>query len=184
MIFTSFLVIGCTGTEIKIKPENTLLDQRVANPYSSVGVRDASTGKILPAAGNMTEAFSTQIRTSGFSKDVYYPFKPDDKTNILLESNFNVEFDAHSGSAFAKSFFTGFTFFILEPFFWYDFDYKFAGTVDVLKDGKVIKQVSAATDATVSVKWLSLSDVATLEGEAIAKAKKSLFNQLLNDIRK
>jgi hypothetical protein len=46
----------------------------------------------------------------------------------------------------------------------------------------VIKQVSAVTDATLSVKWLSLGNVASLEGETLEKAKKSLFQQLLNDI--
>jgi hypothetical protein len=180
----SLLIIGCTGTEIKIRPENTLYTQAAVEPYVSVGVKDISSSPTLPQAGNMTEAFSNEIKKSKFAKEVYYPARPDDKAEIVLESQFNVALDPHSGSAFAKSFFTGLTLFIIEPLFWYDFDYKFSGTVDVLKNGKVIKQVSAVTDATLSVKWLSLGSVTTLEGEALAKAKKTLFQQLLYDIGK
>jgi hypothetical protein len=95
-----------------------------------------------------------------------------------------VEADVHTGAMFAKSFFTGFTLFLLEPVFWYDFDYKLAGNINVLKDGKVVKKVSATTNATISTKWLSLSDVSALEAQALVKAKKSLFQQLMQAIGK
>ena len=180
----AFFIIGCTGTEIKIRPENALIAQNVMGPYTTIGVKDVSSGTSLPQAGNMTEAFSNELRKSGVTKEVYYPFRPDDKADIVLESQFNVALDPHSGSAFAKAFFTGFTFFILEPLFWYNYDYTFSGTVDVVKNGKIIKQLSAVTDATMSVKWLSLGKVTSLEVETVDKAKKSLFQQLISDIGK
>jgi hypothetical protein len=180
----AFFIIGCTGTEIKIRPENALIAQNNIGPYTTIGVKDVSSGTSLPQAGNMTEAFSNELRKSGITKEVYYPFRPDDKADIVLESQFNVALDPHSGSAFAKAFFTGFTFFILEPLFWYDYDYTFSGTVDVVKNGKIIKQLSAVTDATMSVKWLSLGKVTSLEVETVDKAKKSLFQQLISDIGK
>ena len=180
----AFFIIGCTGTEIKIRPENALIAQNNIGPYTTIGVKDVSSGTSLPQAGNMTEAFSNELRKSGVTKEVYYPFRPDDKADIVLESQFNVALDPHSGSAFAKAFFTGFTFFILEPLFWYDYDYTFSGTVDVVKNGKIIKQLSAVTDATMSVKWLSLGKVTSLEVETVDKAKKSLFQQLISDIGK
>jgi hypothetical protein len=182
--FAAFFIIGCTGTEIKIRPENALIAQNNIGPYTTIGVKDVSSGTSLPQAGNMTEAFSNELRKSGITKEVYYPFRPDDKADIVLESQFNVALDPHSGSAFAKAFFTGFTFFILEPLFWYDYDYTFSGTVDVVKNGKIIKQLSAVTDATMSVKWLSLGKVTSLEVETVDKAKKSLFQQLISDIGK
>lgn len=180
----AFFIIGCTGTEIKIRPENALIAQNVMGPYTTIGVKDVSSGTSLPQAGNMTEAFSNELRKSGVTKEVYYPFRPDDKADIVLESQFNVALDPHSGSAFAKAFFTGFTFFILEPLFWYNYDYTFSGTVDVVKNGKIIKQLSAVTDATMSVKWLSLGKVTSLEVETVDKAKKSLFQQIISDIGK
>ena len=179
---TSFLIIGCTGTEIKIRPENALIAQNVIEPYKSIGVKDVSVNTTLAQAGNMTEAFSSEIRKAKVAKEVYYPVRPDDKAEIVLESQFNVALDPHSGSQFAKAFFTGFTFFILEPLFWYDYDYTLSGTVDVVKNGKVIKQLSAVTDATLSFKMLSSGIVPSLEAETLAKAKKSLFQQLINDV--
>ena len=178
----AFLIIGCTGTEIKIRPENALIAQNVIEPYKSIGVKDVSVNTTLAQAGNMTEAFSSEIRKAKVAKEVYYPVRPDDKAEIVLESQFNVALDPHSGSQFAKAFFTGFTFFILEPLFWYDYDYTLSGTVDVVKNGKVIKQLSAVTDATLSFKMLSSGIVPSLEAETLAKAKKSLFQQLINDV--
>lgn len=177
-------ITGCTGTQIKISPEISALEQSVNPSYAAVGVRDVPAEKNLPVTGNLTEAFSNELRTSGFAKDVYYPFKPNDKTDITLDSQFNAALDAHSDSLFAKSFFIGLTLFLVEPFIWYDFDYTLAGKVDVIKDGKVVKQVNAKTDAKVSLKWLSLSEAANLEGEALAKAKKVLFQQLMHKIGK
>lgn len=179
---TTLAIAGCTGTQVKISPESSVLEQSFNSPYASVGVRDIPAEKTLSVTGNLTEAFSNEIRTSGFAKEVYYPFRPNDKTDVTLDTQFNAELDTHPGSTFAKAFFTGFTLFLFEPFFWYDFDYTLAGNVDVIKDGKVVKRINAKTDATVSVKWLSLSEVAKLEGEALVKAKKSLFHQLMHSI--
>lgn len=177
-----FILTGCTGTQIKITPEPTSLEQKINNSYAAVGTRDIPAEKTLPVAGNLTEAFSNEIRSSGFAKEVYYPFRPNDAVDMALDSKFNVTLDPHSGSMFAKSFFTGFTLFLLEPFLWYDFDYSLSGDVSVIKNGKIIKQVSAKTDATVSTKWLSLSEAPALESEALTKAKKSLFWQLMHKI--
>ncbi len=175
------MLTGCTGTQIKVRPEPGT--HKFTQSYASVGVRDVPTEKKVPAPG-LTEAFSNEIRTSGFAKDVYYPFRPDDKVDIVLDSQFSLEQDQHSGSMVAKAFFTGLTLFLLEPFFWYDIDFKLAGNVNVLKDGKVVKQVNAETDATVSAKWLSLSELPTLAAEAAAKSKRSLFQQLMQAIAK
>ncbi len=181
-VIVMLMVTGCTGTQVKLSPEP--VTQTFNQPYTSVGVRDVPAVKTLPIMGNLTEAFSNEIRTSGFSKEVYYPFRPDDKVDMVLDSQFNVEQDIHSGSMFAKAFFTGFTLFLLEPVFWYDIDYKLAGNINVLKDGKLVKQATATTDATISVKWLSLGELPALEAEALVKAKKSLFQQLMNAIGK
>ena len=72
----AFLIIGCTGTEIKIRPENTLIAQNVIEPYASIGVKDVSSNTTLPQAGNMTEAFSTEMRKARIAKEVYYPARP------------------------------------------------------------------------------------------------------------
>jgi hypothetical protein len=173
---------GCTGTQLKLSHEPTT--QSFNQPFTAVGVRDVPSTKTLPMVGNLTEAFSNELRTSGFAKAVYYPLRPDDVVDIALDSQFNVEADTHSGSMFAKSFFTGFTLFLLEPFLWYDIDYKLSGNVNVMKEGKLVQQATATTDATISAKWLSLSKLPALEAEALSKAKKSLFQQLMQAIAK
>ena len=179
---TSLLILGCTVTEIKIKPENTLISKNT-EPYVSVGVKDVSSSPSPPEVGNMAEAFSAEIKKSKFAKEVYYPSSTDDKTDVVLEANFDVVFNSHFGVApYARSFSYWTHSFYDRTLVPYDFEYKFSGIVNVLRNGKVIKQVSAVTEATLSMQWLSLGSIVTLETEALDKAKKSLFQQLLYDI--
>ncbi len=177
IVAISTLVVGCTGTQVKVTPEPS--ERHFGNSYSSVGVREISSEKTVPAIGNLSEAFSREIQSSGFSKEVYYPLRTSENVDLVLDSQFSTVIDAHTGSTFLKSFFTGFTFFLLEPFIWYDFDYSLTGNVDVINNGKTIKKVSAETAITISTKWLSLSELASLEGKALTQAKKSLFHQLM-----
>lgn len=183
-ILAVVMITGCTGTKVAVSPEPGMLKSSFNTPYDTVGLRDTPADKIYPPAGNLTEAFGAEMRSSGFSKEVYYPFRPDDKVDLTLDTQFNVEMDPNMGSAFAKSFITGFTLFVLEPFFWYDYDYKMTGNINVIQDGKMTKTISAETNATMSMKWLSLSKGQTLEGETLGKAKKSLFRQLMQDLEK
>ena len=179
---TSLLILGCTATEIKIKPENALISKNV-EPYAAVGLKDVSSSPALPEVGNMTEAFIAEIKKSKFAKEVYYPSSPDDKAEIVLEANFDVVFNPHFGVApYAKTFSYWTHSFYDRTLVPYNFEYKFSGTVDVLKNGKMIKQVSAVTEAILSMQWLSLGSIATLETETLNKAKKSLFQQLLYDL--
>jgi hypothetical protein len=95
-----------------------------------------------------------------------------------------MEQDLHSGSHFVQSFLTGLTLFLIEPFIWYDIDYKLVGNVNIVKEGKIVRQTSATTNATISAKWLSLRNLPALSAEAMAKAKQSVFQQLMRQIEK
>jgi uncharacterized protein (DUF433 family) len=66
---------------------------------------------------------------------------------------------------------------------WFDQDYILEGKAVVTKNGQRVKDVTARTDANISTKWLSLAELPTLEAEALNKAKKSLYLQLMRDIQ-
>ncbi|MEX1665423.1 hypothetical protein [Zhongshania arctica] len=183
-ILMTIFATGCTGTKVLVTPDPDSFGTIYNYKYQDLGLRNIPGDKVYAPAGNITESFGTELRTSRFAKNVYYPLRPDDKVDITLESKFDLEMDPHMGSGMIKAFITGFTFFILEPLFWYDYDYKIVGSVDVYKNGTLTKKVSAQTDATTSMKWLSLSKGQTLEGEALGKAKLSLFKQLMIEIDK
>jgi hypothetical protein len=179
-VIVILMITGCTETQVKITPES--ITQTFNQPYNSVGVRDVPAEKTLPFIfGNLTEAFSNEIRTSGFSKDVYYPFRPDDKVDMILDSQFNVEMDTDNVAFLAKVFLTVFTLFLLEPVFQYDFDYKLAGNINVLKDGKIVKKISATTNVTIST---TINDMSAVQAEVLVIARKSLFQQLMQSIGK
>ncbi|MBU0537835.1 MAG: hypothetical protein KKF24_01110 [Gammaproteobacteria bacterium] len=175
---------GCTGTKVLVTPDPESFEAVYNYKYQDLGLRNIPGDKVYAPAGNITESFGTELRTSRFAKNVYYPLRPDDNVDIILESKFDLEMDPHMGSGMVKAFITGFTFFLLEPLFWYDYDYKIVGSVDVYKNGILTHNVSAQTDATTSMKWLSLSKGQTLEGEALGKAKRSLFKQLMIELDK
>ena len=179
----SFALVGCTGTQLVVKPDPAAQSTVVTKKYSSVGVHPKPSD--LPSyagAGNLSDGFANAIEESGFAKKVFYPLRSDDKPDITLESQFSARTDLHSGANFIKSFFTGFTLFLLEPVIWYDYDFVVEGTVGVIRNGERIQTISARSDATISAKWLSLSEVAKLEADALSKAKRGLYYQILRDI--
>lgn len=184
IIVLFFISTGCTGTIVKVNPESELFKSNYSNEYHSIGLRELPPDKIYPLTGNMTEAFGSEIRYSGFTKNVFYPMRPDDKVDIILDSKFDVAMDPNMGSGMIKAILTGATFFILEPFFWYDYDYTFSGHVDVIQNGQIIRRIDAKTDASMSMKWLSLFEGNTLQNEVIKKSKKSLFRQLMKDLER
>jgi hypothetical protein len=182
LLFFLVSLFGCTGTEINVKPEVQSIAGNAVSELGKVGVVKNSGDFNYPPAGNLTDDFVSDLQRRRIAKDVYFPLRPDDKVDLVLDTKFNVRADTHSGSTFAKSFFTGFTFFLIEPIIWYDIDYKLDGSIGLLKDGKLVKTINAQTDATISMKWLSLGSAGQLEAEALLKAKKSLYEQLIRDI--
>lgn len=177
------MLIGCTGTEVIVKPEISPLANYESKSIEKVGVVKNQGDFNYAPAGNLVDDFVTDFQRRHIVKEVYYPLRPDDEVDLVLDAKFNVRADNHSGSAFVKSFFTGFTFFLIEPIVWYDVDYKLDGSIGLIKDGILIKTINAQTDATISMKWLSLGSATQLETEALTKAKKTLYEQLIRDIR-
>jgi hypothetical protein len=169
---------GCTGIEHHVSPESNY--QVFNSPYSSAGIRSTGSERSF----NLSDDFTSAIRTEGLAKDVYYPLRPDDKVDVVLDTKFESSVDTHGGSLALKSFFIGFTMFLFEPLIWYDFDYVLSGEVSIFKNKQLIRKVSAKTDASISAKWLSLSDIKKEQDNMIVKAKKSLFSQLMTEVYK
>jgi hypothetical protein len=184
ILLAPLFLIGCTGTQMKIKPEPTAVSTTNMPKYDRVGLQTLSSEtSSYGAAGNLTEGFVAAMKDQGFAKQVAYPMRPDEPVDIALETQFNIKPDLHSGANAAKGFFTGFTLFLIEPVVWFDQDYILEGRAVVTKNGQRIKDVTARTDANISTKWLSLGELPTLEAEALGKAKKSLYLQIMKDIR-
>lgn len=180
----SLSLIGCTGTEMIVKPDPNTQSTTVAKRFQSVGVKPKQSDyPSYPGAGNIADGFANIIDESGLSKQVFYPLRPDDKPEIVFDSQFSARADTHGGANFAKAFFTGFTLFLLEPVIWFNYDYILEANVGVLKNGERIQTINARSDVTLSAKWLSLSDLQRMEPEALTKAKRALYFQILRDVR-
>ncbi|MBI4232382.1 hypothetical protein HY605_04065 [Candidatus Peregrinibacteria bacterium] len=174
---------GCTGARMSVDPSPDLLQKEFPQKFASVSVKEMTPTKVYPPAGWLTQDFAREIESSGFSYNVYFPSRPDDKSDAVLETTFDVSMDPHMWKLLVKSFFIGLTFFILEPVFWYDFDYSFNGKVDVVQ-GDSRLPVEARTKASISMKWLSLGQAHQIESDAMRDSKQSLFRQLLDKIGK
>ncbi len=144
---------------------------------------DLGTDCLYPPAGWIAQDFAREIEASGFSKAVYFPSRPDDKVDAVLEAKFDVVMDPHLGTGMIKAFFTRFTFFILEPLFWYNYDYAFVGMIDVVQ-GDHRLPVAAKTNSSISIKWLSLWQAQKTEAETMKNSKQSLFRQLIEKMSK
>ena len=184
LILFSLAMVGCTGTQVTVKPDPMTVSTANLPRHDKVGLRaEGSQSSSYGPSGNMTEGFSQAIRETGFAKEVAYPLRSDENVNLAIDTQFTIKPDLHSGANFAKGFFVGLTLFLIEPIVWFDQDYVLEGSAFVTKNGQRSPAVTARTDATISSKWLSLGQLPTLEVEAITKAKKSLYLQLMREIR-
>lgn len=184
VILIALTLIGCTGTEMVVKPDPNTQSTTVTKRYQSVGVKPKQSDfPSYPGAGNIADGFANAIEESGFSKQVFYPLRADDKPEIVLDSQFSARADTHGGANFAKAFFTGFTLFLLEPVIWFNYDYVLEANVAVLRNGERMQTINARSDVNLSAKWLSLSDIQRMEPEALTKAKRALYYQILRDVR-
>ncbi|GEM_PF-1777043 len=176
------VLTGCTGTQMMVNPEPSAIELKGTGKCGNVAVKEMTPDKTYPPAGNLTPGFAAELERSGLFEDVYYPSRPDDKVDLVIDTKFNIFFDPNMGSGAVKSFLTGLTLFLLEPVFWYDFDYTFNGKVD-LYEGKVLKKsYNAQTSAEMQMKFLSLGEAVTLESDTLTKAKASIYSQLVRKV--
>lgn len=182
VLLVGYLLGGCTGTNMAVTPEPSSITFAVTKKCGAVAVKEVPAERVYPPAGNLVPGFAAALEKSGLSDAVYYPSRPDDKVAMTLESKFNVVFDPNNGSNLTKSFFTGFTLFLLEPVFWFNYDYTLDGSVDILEGATRVKTLRANSAGEMSMKFLSLSEVQSLEGNTLAKAKESLYRQLLKEL--
>ena len=178
----SIILTGCTGVRSSVRPDPSTLQAKYSQKFVGIGLKDVPGDRLYPPAGRITDSFARDLEVSGIAKNVYYPARPDDPTELVLESKFDIAMDPHMGSLMAKSFLIGLTLFILEPVFWYDFDYAMTANVDLIKNGQRYKSITAKTDATIGMKWLSLSEAQTLEGDALKNSKQSLSRQIIKKL--
>jgi hypothetical protein len=177
------LLSGCTGMHQGVQPPPETLQQKFDQKFSSVGVKEMTADRVYPPSGWLAQDFAREIEASGLAKAVYFPSRPDDKVDAVLEAKFNVVMDPHMGKLMLKSILIGLTLFILEPVFWYDFDYALVGHVEIVKGENRIP-IEEKTNSTISMKWLSMGEAQKMESEVIKNSKKSLFLQLIEKISK
>lgn len=182
LIALAFGLTACTGTEITVRPDSTTIDSNFRSNCGSIAIKESQATQVYPAAGPLVSDFAKAVDRSGIANKVYYPTRPDDKTDITLDAKFEVTADHNMGAGFAKSIFTGLTLFILEPVFWYNHDYSIAGQVDIIKDNKIVQTINQKADAEMSLKWLSLGSTPNLELETLMKLKSVAYKQILTEL--
>lgn len=180
----ALLSVGCTGTQLQVRPDPVGMHATYAGDCGSVAVREKTPDRVYPPAGNLVPGFADALRESGLASEVYYPARPDDQVDYTMDAKFNVVFEPNMGANLTKSFVTGLTLFLLEPFFWYDYDYLLSGELVLYRGPVQARVVQAETEAGFQMKFLSMGQAVNLEGETLAKAKRSLYQQLLQEAAK
>jgi hypothetical protein len=175
----SVLLSACTGTTTQVTPDPDTLTTTVSKKCGIVVVKEVPSIKVYPPAGNLVAGFANALERSGIAEKIYYPSRNDDKFDLALDSRFDVTFDANTGGNMTKSFFTGLTLFLLEPVFWFNFNYEMTGEIDIIRATQKVDSIKANSEGEMSMKFLSLGEAQTLEGSTLAMLKESLFRQLI-----
>lgn len=182
LLCVGFVLSGCSGVKITVNPEPSMVTGSNDYKCGSVALKETRPSLIFSPAGNLVPDFARALERSGMFENVYYPSRPDDKVDLVLDAKFDLVVDPHGGSLMAKSFLTGLLLFIPEPFIWYDIGYNANGQVDLLKDKALIATSSPRVDSEISLKFLSMFDLQQLQSEIIVKVKDSLYKQAINDL--
>jgi hypothetical protein len=180
--FAALALSGCTGTRMHVSPDPDLT-YPLPRVFQSIGVVEIPADKVYAPAGHPVQGFARELELSGIAPVVYYPMRSDDRPEVVLETKIDVVFDPHMGGLLVKSFLTGFTLFLLEPAFWYDFEYTMEGRADCLEGGQR-RTLTAKTRSTIGMKWLSLSQAPGLEIDALETSKRSIYQQLIQQVRR
>jgi hypothetical protein len=179
VLASTVLFYGCTGTRMLVTPDPNTLQVSVQKKCGSAIIKETYPERIYPPAGSLVPGFARELEKSGLFEPVYYPSRADDKSDTILDSRFDVQFRPTIVGNMAKSIAIGLTLFVLEPVFWYDFDYDLKAEIAIYKGKSLVKTINVQTKAEFDLKWLSLGRGWVLEAEILKKAKVSLYKQLL-----
>ena len=174
---------GCTGTRVIVKPDLTSIKPPTTKDCGKVAVTEINAdGSASKIPGASVLAFAKYLEHSGLFDEVYCPTRPNDIFSLSIESKFSVKRETNNGLSAAKAFITGLSLFVLEPIFWYEYNYVFSGHVDIIKESKTVASYDAKTDADLSSKLLSLDDLDVLQNKLWPAGIETTFAQLLRDI--
>lgn len=179
-----FSLSACTGTQMMVTPSPESLQTSVSKSCGIAGLKERPADKVYGPAGSLVQGFADFLDRSKLFEKVYYPLRPDDKVDLTLESKFDVLFNPNMGENMVKSFAVGITLFLLEPAFWYDYNYTLSGEVDIYKGGTKASAAKATTNASMSMKFLSLGEAVKLESQTLQKGKESLYKQIFIEVDK
>jgi len=182
LIVMVFSLSACTGTEVTIRPDPSTVDSNFRSNCGSIAIKESPSAQVYPAAGTLIPDFAKAVDRSGLSEHLFYPTRQDDKVDITLDTKFDVIAEHNMGSTFAKSFVTGLSLFVLEPFFWYNHEYYITSRVDIVKNDKIVKTIDQRTEAEMSLKWLSLASTQTLEVDTLTRLKSMAYKQILSEL--
>jgi hypothetical protein len=177
-----FSAAGCTGTQIMITPSPESLQTSASKNCGIAGVKERPADKVYGPAGYLVQGFADFLDRSKLFDKVYYPLRPDDKVDLTLDSKFDVLFEPNMGGNLGKAFAIGITLFLLEPAFWFDYDYTLSGDVDIYKGDTKTSVAKATTNASMSIKFLSFAETVKLESETLQKGKESLYKQIFVEV--
>ena len=163
--------------KVEISPPHSGDSLTFTKKVNTVAVQEVDSG--ATSVANYSPVFVEKLQKSGISGKVLYPARANENADAILQLQTAVAADGHKGSAFFKSFLTGLTLFIIEPFVWYHADYDVNGSVEVVRQGKPNVTVQSHARGRASVKWLSQGKLQGLEGQALEGAAAAMIADLL-----
>lgn len=182
LVICTMILSSCTGTNVSVNPDPNTYYGSSRSSCGAIAIREIPGSRIYPAAGNLIPDFARSLERSGLASKVYYPSRPDDKVDMVIDAKFDTTSDKNIASNMVQAFFTGLLLFIPEPIIWYDYDYAIDGQIDIIKNGNRMATLTPKVTSKASVKWLSLSSLENVEQTTLVKSKDSIYKQIITDL--
>jgi hypothetical protein len=169
---------GCTSYRVRPDVASITIPKSPSPIPAKVGITSAEQ-KLTGGFSDIVQDFKKQLDESGLFQEVYYPVRPTDQLDGGITLKINAQFNMDK-AAFAKAFFTGFFMFLPTSFVVYDHHYHAECTLEVLRDGRLLKTYKG--DGTVLASHKLFAPADKLEAEGTAAASKALAANLIGQL--
>jgi len=172
--------VGCASYEIRPSASSIQVQKSAASIPVTVGITH-SEQKVSGGFPDLVTVIKKNLDESSLFQSVYYPVRPDDRLDGGLELRLSARFKT-DGALFGKAFLTGFFMFLPAPLVVYSHEYQSECTLDLVKNGKTLKQYKA--DGNVTVKHKLFASPEKIEAEGTEASVKLLGARLVEELAK
>ncbi len=167
--------LGCSATRLSITPESESMPRTFPGSCGQIIVKKMDAGPEQRKFNDALSGFVIALEKSGLADKVYYHLPPKNPVDLMLDLNFEKSEKGYPVGTIFKMLASSFSFGLLMPVFWYDYDYYLITEMEIYKKDQIAHTITAKANTHWSGKLMGLSEIPT----EVTGLQESVYRQLL-----